>query len=66
MKQRFIRSYRKRITPPIVQYCEWLRMYEDGQWDLELDRVDDEGLRQTHTTDLIVTGYFQTLYKLQT
>ncbi|NLD98767.1 MAG: response regulator, partial [Fibrobacter sp.] len=52
MKQRFIRSYSENRTTlaDSLSTVEWLRMYEKMvKWDLELDRVDDEGLRQTHT-----------------
>jgi len=51
ISQQFVRSYsdmRKSLSSQL-SLQEWVRLYERiVRWDLELEKVDNEGLRQTH------------------
>ena len=68
--QKFIRSYSQNRTTlsGLLKTSEWIRMYEKlVSWDIELEKVDDEGLRQTHAgqksdynasfSDLVIENY---------
>lgn len=51
ISQKFIRSYSENRTAlGGYQSCkDWIKIYDSlVYWDLELDKIDDEGLRQTH------------------
>lgn len=50
ISQRFIRSYSQNRTALSghLKVNDWIRMYENlVNWDFELEKADDEGLRQT-------------------
>ncbi|MBN2035371.1 MAG: response regulator [Chitinispirillaceae bacterium] len=51
IKQQFLRSYSENTTAlrGRLETNQWVKLYENlARWDAELDKVDDEGLRQTH------------------
>ncbi|MBD3421909.1 MAG: response regulator [Chitinivibrionales bacterium] len=52
INQKFIRSFsenRSAISGPL-DARRWITLYENlVKWDFELERIDDEGLRQTHS-----------------
>ena len=51
ISQRFIRNYSQNRTAlsGALKTGDWVKMYENQVfWDMELEKVDDEGLRQTH------------------
>lgn len=51
VKQRFLRNYSENATAlrGRLETPEWMRLYENlAGWDAELDKIDDEGIRQTH------------------
>lgn len=50
VKQRFLRNYSENATAlrGRLETQEWIRLHENiSKWDVELDRIDDEGIRQT-------------------
>jgi CheY-like chemotaxis protein len=51
IKQQFLRSYSETTTAlrGRLETPQWVKLHEKlARWDSELDKVDDEGLRQTH------------------
>lgn len=51
IRQQFLRSYTENTTAlrGRLETPQWVKLYETlARWDAELDKVDDEGLRQTH------------------
>ncbi|MDO5577033.1 MAG: PglZ domain-containing protein [Fibrobacter sp.] len=57
--QKFIRSYSENRTAleGYLSYKDWVKMYDNlTSWDLEIDKVDDEGLRDAHARQKAETG----------
>ncbi|MBN1129054.1 MAG: response regulator [Chitinispirillaceae bacterium] len=51
IRQQFLRSYSETTTAlrGRLETLQWVKLYENlTRWDAELDKVEDEGLRQTH------------------
>jgi CheY-like chemotaxis protein len=72
VKQRFLRQYSENATAlrGRLEKQEWVRLYEKlARWDADLDKIDDEGIRQTHAgqksdanaafTDFVIDHYGQ-------
>jgi CheY-like chemotaxis protein len=51
IKQQFLRSYSENTTAlrGRLETQQWIKLHENlSRWDDKLDKIDDEGLRQTH------------------
>jgi CheY-like chemotaxis protein len=51
VKQQFLRNYSENTTllRGVPGAAQWVKLHENiSRWDIELDRIDDAGLRQTH------------------
>ena len=51
LRQQFLRNYSENTTAlrGSLEMPQWIKLYENlARWDTELDKSDDEGLRQTH------------------
>jgi CheY-like chemotaxis protein len=51
VRQQFLRSYSENTTAlrGRLETPQWVKLHETlARWDAELDKIDDEGLRQTH------------------